>query len=179
MTSREQKTPSLAAAVLHDLRSHDGDWTRPGFRALAVYRFGVWRMKLRPKLIRAPFSLIYRFLYVYVRNTYSIELPYSAHVGRGVVIEHQGAIVIHGNSFIGDNCIIRQGVTLGIKSESATDEAPHLEDGVSVGAGAKMLGAIHIGQGARIGANAVVVKDVPAHATAVGIPARILDSKSP
>lgn len=172
--SEAERQPGLWALVREDLRSHHGDWTRPGFRALAVYRFGVWRMKVRPKLVRAPLSLLYCLLHVYVRNHYGIELPYSAKVGRGVVIEHQGAIVIHGDSVIGDRCVIRQGVTLGNKSEAAPYDAPHLEAGVSVGAGAKLLGAIRIGEGASIGANAVVVKDVPAQANAVGIPARLL-----
>lgn len=176
--SELKKQPGLWALMREDLRSHCGDWTRPGFRALAVYRFGVWRMGVRPKLLRAPLSVLYRMLYRYVRNHYGIELPYSATVGRGVIIEHQSAIVIHGHAVIGDKCVIRQGVTLGNKTESAPYDAPCLEAGVSVGAGAKLLGAIRIGAGARIGANAVVVKDVPPGATAVGIPAKILSRGS-
>ena len=76
--SEAERQPGLWALVREDLRSHHGDWTRPGFRALAVYRFGVWRMKVRPKLVRAPLSLLYCLLHVYVRNHYGIELPKEA-----------------------------------------------------------------------------------------------------
>ena len=164
----------LLAQIKEDHHAHRRDWTRPGFRAVAVYRFGVWRMGIKSKLVRAPFSLLYRFLHRRVRNGYGIELPYSAQLGRRVVIEHQSGIVIHGNAVIGDDCVIRQGVTLGIRREDQPDQAPVLGKGVSVGAGAVVLGGVHVGDGANIGANAVVLKDVPAGATAVGIPAKII-----
>ncbi len=86
----------LRALIAEDYRAHGRDWTRPGFRTMAVYRFGVWRMGVRPKLLRAPLSVLYRAAFRYCRNVYGIELPYSATVGRGVVIEHQGGIVIPG-----------------------------------------------------------------------------------
>jgi serine O-acetyltransferase len=159
--------------IANDWRCHNRDWTRPGFRAIAVYRFGVWRMTIRSKLVRATFSMIYRCLFRYVRNHYGIELPYSAQVGKGVVIEHQGCIVIHGSAVIGDGCIIRQGVTLGNKNLDRPHDAPRLGSRVNVGAGAKILGAINIGDDAVIGANAVVLKDVPAGMMAIGVPARI------
>lgn len=154
--------------------AHGRDWTLPGFRAVAVYRFGVWRMGLRPKLFRAPFSAVYRALFRFVRNFYGIELPYSAKVGRRVVIEHCGGIIVHGNSIIGDDCTLRQGVTLGNRHRTQPHDAPRLGARVDVGAGAKILGAVAIGDDAQIGANAVVLVDVPSGRTAVGIPARIL-----
>ena len=103
----------LLAQIREDYVAHGRDWTKPGFRAMAVYRFGVWRMGIRSKLIRAPFSILYRRWFRKVRNRYGIELPYSAVLGRRVVIEHQSCIVIHGSCVIGDDCVIRQGVTLG------------------------------------------------------------------
>ncbi|MEM6392451.1 MAG: serine O-acetyltransferase [Planctomycetota bacterium] len=169
---------SLWQQLKEDHAAHRRDWTRPGFRAVAVHRFGVWRMGIRSKLLRAPFSLLYRTLHRRVRNVYGIELPYSATLGRRVVVEHQGGIVIHGNAVIGDDCVIRQGVTLGIRHESEPDQAPVLGHGVSVGAGAVILGGITLGDGSSVGANAVVLKDVPAGATAVGIPAKIIPPKS-
>jgi len=130
-------------------------------------------MGIRPKVVRAPFSVLYRTLFRHVRNHYGIELPFSVRLGRRVIIEHQCCIIVHGNSVIGDDCIIRQGCTLGNRDLDRPDDAPRLGHRVNVGAGAKILGAVKIGDGAAIGANAVVLTDVPAGAVAVGIPARI------
>lgn len=163
----------LWAQIREDLRAHAGDWTRPGFRAVATHRFGVWRMQLSPRALRAPFSVLYKALYRRCRNHYGIELPYTVSLGRAVVIEHQSDIVIHGSSIIGDGCVIRQGVTLGNRRPDAPHEAPTLGRHVSVGAGAKILGAVTIGDDAVIGANAVVLTDVPARHLAVGVPATI------
>jgi serine O-acetyltransferase len=92
-------------------------------------------------------------------------------LGRRVVIEHQGAIVVHGYAQIGDDCVIRQGVTIGNRYMGAPFDAPRLGDRVEVGAGAQILGAVTVGDDARIGAGAVVLDDVPRGATAVGVPA--------
>jgi serine acetyltransferase len=167
--------PGLLAQIVEDWKAHGRDWTRPGFQAVAVHRFGNWRMSLHPKPLRAPFSVIYRALYRGVRNFYGIELPYSTRVGRRVVIEHQSGIVIHGNAVIGDDCILRHNVTLGNRNMDRPLDAPRLGTGVSVGAGAKILGGVVIGDGAQIGANAVVYVDVPEGAIAVGIPARLIE----
>ncbi|MEM7682855.1 MAG: serine O-acetyltransferase [Planctomycetota bacterium] len=180
MTESDVQTQTrlgLWAQVREDLRHHEGDWTRPGFRALAVYRFGVWRMGVRSKALRAPLSVVYRMLFRRCRNRYGIELPYSAQVGRGVVIEHQGAIVVHGSAVLGDGCVIRQGVTIGNRYLDKPLEAPVLGRNVNVGAGAKLLGAITLGDGSSVGANAVVLQDVPAKAAAVGIPAKVIPAK--
>lgn len=158
--------------VREDLNAYDGDWTRPGFQALLVHRFGTWRMSIRSRAIRIPFSVCSRALFTAVRNLYGIELPFTARIGRRVVFEHQHGIVVHGNSVIGDDCIIRQGVTLGIRRMDRLTEAPVLGRGVNVGAGAKILGHVFIGDNADIGANAVVLEDVPARTLAIGIPAR-------
>lgn len=169
-------TPGLLALIREDYRAHGRDWTLPGFRAVAVYRFGVWRMTVKQPW-RAPLSVLYRMLFRRVRNRYGIELPYSARVGRRVVIEHQGNIVIHGNSSIGDDSVLRQGNTLGVRSLDDLSAAPTLGRGVNVGAGAVILGRVHVGDGAWVGANAVVLQDVPAGALAVGVPAKIVVPK--
>lgn len=179
MSHDDSGTLGLWAQIYEDWVAHGRDWTRPGFRAVAVHRFGVWRMRVQPKLLRAPFSIVYRFLFRYVRNHYGIELPYSVKLGRRVIVEHQGCIVIHGDCRIGDDCIIRQGCTLGNRTLEARFDAPVLGREVNVGAGAKILGAVVIGDGAQIGANAVVLKNVPPRATAVGIPARIISAAQP
>lgn len=180
ITSRNQETASLGLwqQIKEDWIAHGRDWTKPGFRAVAVQRFGVWRMTLQPKLLRAPLSLLYRALYRKIRNGYGIDLPYTVQLGRRVIIEHQGAIVIHGYSQIGDDCIIRQGVTLGNRYLDRPLEAPKLGDRVNVGAGAKILGNVTLGDDVNIGANAVVLSDIPPGKTAVGIPAKIIGSKS-
>jgi len=169
---------ALWQQLQEDWKAHGRDWTKPGFQAVAIQRFGVWRMSVKPILLRAPLSIFYRSLYRRVRNTYGIDLPYTVQLGRRVVIEHQGAIVIHGNSIIGDDCIIRQGVTLGNRYLDRPFEAPVLGNRVNVGAGAKILGQVHLNDDVNIGANAVVLKDVPAGETAVGIPAKVLKPKA-
>jgi serine O-acetyltransferase len=170
--STGQERLSLLAQIREDYEMHGRDWTKPGFQAVAVHRFGNWRMTVAPKLARAPLSVLYRTMFRFVRNVYGIELPYSAKVGRRVVIEHQGDIVVHGSAEIGDDCIIRQGVTIGNRHRDRPLEAPVLGAGVNVGAGAKILGKLHVGDRANVGANAVVTRDVNANDTVVGIPAR-------
>lgn len=164
----------LLAQIKEDWQANGRDWTRPGFQALAVHRFGNWRMEIGPHLLRAPFSMVYGALFRGIRNFYGIELPYTTMVGRRVVIEHQSGIVIHGATVIGDDCIIRQNVTLGNRNLDRPLEAPRLGARVNVGAGAKILGGVTIGDDAQVGANAVVLRDVPAKALVAGVPGRIV-----
>ncbi|MEA5595380.1 serine O-acetyltransferase [Rivularia sp. UHCC 0363] len=165
---------SLWEQLKEDWTTHGRDWTRPGFRAVAVHRFGVWRMKVKSKWMRSPLTLIYKMMHRKVRNTYGIEIPFTVKLGRRVVVEHQGGIVINGFCAIDDDSIIRQGVSLGNRYLERPLEVPKLGKRVNVGAGAKIFGDIFIGDGANIGANAVVLCDVPPGATAVGIPAKIV-----
>ena len=141
-----------------------------------MHRFGNFRMRI-PFLLRVPLSVVYWSSYRFIRNHYGIELPYSVKLGRQVVIEHQGAIVIHGDSVIGDGCIIRQGVTLGNRRLNEPFDAPVLGKRVNVGAGAKILGKVEIGDDAAIGANSVVLSDVPSGRIAIGIPAKVLPNR--
>ena len=171
-------SPGLIALWREDFRTHGCDWTSPGFRALFAYRLGVWRMSIRSRIIRAPISVIYKMLYRRAAHVYGIEIPYTAKIGRRVRIEHQHCIVIHGASEIGDECVIRHGVTLGIRDENLPDEAPSLGIGVSVGAGAKILGKVTVGDNVKIGANAVVLHDVDPNSVVVGIPARVVRSNT-
>ena len=150
------------------------DWTRPGFRAMVMYRLGVWRTGIKWRIIRAPFSVLYRWMQRRVRNRYGIELHYTTKIGRRFRIAHQGAIVVHEHATIGDDCTIRQGVTIGAAGRYSIEEAPILANGVDVGAGAIIMGRVHIGNNAHIGANAVVMTDVPEDGTAVAEPARII-----
>ena len=164
---------NLCAQIAEDYDAHGREWTKPGFRSVAVHRFGVWRMTITSKILRAPFSILYRWGYRHCRNVYGIELPFTVELGRRVVIEHQGGIVVHGRSRIGDDCIIRQNCTLGIRRMTHPNDAPTLEAGVSIGAGAVILGAVTLGKECAVGANAVVLSDVPPGALAIGVPARL------
>ncbi|MFM6191612.1 MAG: serine O-acetyltransferase [Planktothrix sp.] len=164
--------------IKEDWITHGRDWTKPGFQAVVVQRFGVWRMQIKSLIFRAPLSFFYRMFYRKIRNTYGIELPYTVVLGRRVIVEHQHGIVIHGNSVIGDDCIIRQGVTIGNRYLDQPFEAPKLGKRVNIGAGAKILGNVTIGNDVCIGANAVVISDIPSGQTVVGIPAKIIHSKS-
>ena len=170
--------PSFANQLREDYEAHGRDWTRPGFQAVALHRFGRWRRGVEPRALRAPLTVVYRTLHVLCRNVYGIELPDSAQLGRRVIIEHQGGIVVHGDAHIGDDCILRQGVTLGNRRLDTPFDAPHLEAGVNVGAGAAVLGGVRVGAGANIGANAVVLDDVPAGATVVPQKVRVIERRS-
>jgi serine O-acetyltransferase len=160
----------MFANIRHDLQAHGGDWGAQGFWALIVYRFGRWRYRLRPALLRKCFSLLYKIAFKWVQIITGIELPCEAEIGRNFVIDHFGGIIISGYAKFGDNCRIRNGVVVGLKR---VDEprAPVIGNNVDIGAGAKILGAISIGNNVFIGANAVVLSDIPDNCIAAGIPA--------
>ena len=103
-----------------------------------------------------------------------IEIHPAAKLGNKIFFDHGMGIVVGETAEIGDNCVIYHGVTLGGVSTSKVKRHPTLKNNVSVGAGAKLLGNIVIGNNVRIGANSVVLKDIPDEAVAVGIPARII-----
>ncbi|MDD5330490.1 MAG: serine O-acetyltransferase [Sulfuricella sp.] len=143
--------------------------TYPGLHALLVHRLSqrLWRWRLK---------WLARFVSYLGRWFTGIEIHPGATIGRRVFIDHGMGVVVGETAEIGDDCTLYHGVTLGGTSWNKGKRHPTLGRGVVVGAGAKILGPIFLGDGAKVGSNAVVVKDVPAGATAVGIPARILDS---
>ena len=153
-----------------DWKTYDRDISRQGFWVMCVYRFGNWRYGIRPAWLRKPFSLLYRLLRTASQIATGIELHCETRVGRRLLIEHFGGIVVSGDAVIGDDVVIRQGVTIGLRSTGKRG-APTIGDRVDIGAGAKLLGNIRIGNDAVIGANAVVLSDIPDGALAVGIPA--------
>lgn len=166
------------ALLREDLRTYDHDFMEPGFWAVALHRFGNWRMGIRPKLLRAPFTLFYRFLSRSAELIGGIHLPYTVRLGRRVRIWHHGGIVLHARS-IGDDVHIRQNTTFGVAIRGRNRAIPTIGDRVDIGCGACVLGAVTIGHDSLIGANAVVVTDIPPHATAVGIPARVIKRSPP
>jgi len=158
--------------IREDWRTYEGDLSRQGLGVMLVYRFGRWRYTLKQPWLRKPFSLLYRILKLLSQILTGIDLPCEAQVGRRLVIEHFGGIIISGDAVIGDDVIIRNGVTIGLKHTGIAG-APVIGNRVDIGTGAKLLGPIHIGDDAVIGANAVVLHDVPANALAAGVPAQI------
>ena len=144
--------------------------TYPGVHALIMHRISHWLWSKRFYWLGRLFSHIGRFLT-------GIEIHPGATIGKRVFIDHGMGVVIGETAVIGDDCTLYHGVTLGGTSWNKGKRHPTLEQGVVIGAGAKVLGPITIGKNAKIGSNAVVVKDVPEDATAVGIPARILEEE--
>jgi serine O-acetyltransferase len=159
--------------VREDLGTHDNNPFEPGFWAVALHRFGNWRMGIRPRVIRLPFSLTYKFLSWSAELVSGINLPYTVRLGRRVRIWHHGGIVVQARS-IGNDVHLRHNTTIGLASRSRPLEIPTIEDAVDIGCGACLLGNINVGRNSVVGANAVVVKNVPPYATVVGNPARIL-----
>ncbi len=139
----------------------------PGLHAVIVHRVAhaCWHGGF--KLLGRWFSHLGRFLT-------GIEIHPGARIGQGVFIDHGMGVVIGETVEIGDDCTIYQGVTLGGTSLSHGKRHPTLGKGVTVGVNAAVLGAIYVGDGAKVGGGSVVVKDVPANATVVGIPARVV-----
>lgn len=169
---------TLLNQILSDYRTHNRDWHSPGFQALAVQRLGHWAHTEPNPFVRIPTRRVYKRLARMMRRWHGIELHEHTRIGEKLRIDHQNGIVIHGNAVIGDNCVIRQGVTIGSKCVPVADQrhiAPRIGNNVDIGCGAVIIGGITVGDNAVIGANAVVNKDVPAGATMVGIPARSLE----
>jgi serine O-acetyltransferase len=157
--------------IRHDFSNHGRSFGAQGFWAIFVYRFGRWRYTIKTPFIRKPLSLVYHVLYKLVQIATGIELPCEVVLGKNFIIDHFGSIIVSGYTRFGDNCRIRTGVVIGL---SRIDDpcAPTFGNNVDVGAGAKVLGRISIGDNVLIGANAVVVTDIPANSIAVGVPAR-------
>lgn len=162
-------------ADIRRLGEHEGGGKRlvsnvlsQGFLAITMYRFFNFLSRKRIS------CLIFRFpVEKLVEVICGISLPAKCEVGSGLRIHHFGGIVIHESVKIGKNATLYHGVTLGLKKDDEK-KGPVIGDNVYIGAGAKVLGAIKIGNDVKIGANAVVLTDVPDNAVAVGVPARIM-----
>ncbi|HEX5241835.1 MAG TPA: serine acetyltransferase [Tepidisphaeraceae bacterium] len=144
--------------------------------AIAVYRFGRRNDRRKPGLVRWIGDRFYWLTFRICETLTGISFPKSVEIGPGLRIYHFGNIFIHRDVRIGSNCTLRQGVTIGNRHDDGP--VPVLEDDVELGAYAQILGGVRIGRGARIGAMSVVLSDVPPGATAVGIPARVLETQA-
>ncbi|MGB7594231.1 MAG: serine O-acetyltransferase EpsC [Erysipelotrichaceae bacterium] len=141
----------------------------PGFHVLGYYRIGNFFYRHKHTFIARMFGQCGRFWT-------GIEIHPGATIGRRLFIDHGFGTVIGETSIIGDDCTVYHDVTLGGTTLDAVKRHPTLGNGVTVGAGAQVLGPINLGDYSRVGANAVVVKDVAPNTTVVGIPARVVES---
>lgn len=170
-------SPGPFARIREDRAVYREGWWAQGLWALVIYRLAAARYTRPRGIVRSLWGGAAKLGGKWAECVCGISLPDSATIGRRLRIEHFGGIIVHGATVIGDDCVLRQNVTLGNRSEDRPMEAPVLGDRVQVGAGAVILGAVRIGDDAIIGANAVVLNDMPAGAVAVGNPARILERR--
>nr|WP_114990291.1 serine O-acetyltransferase [Synechococcus sp. UW179A] len=141
----------------------------PGFQALTLHRLShrMWHSRL-------PLKLASRLLSQLGRGLTGIEIHPGAQIGSGVFIDHGMGVVIGETAEVGNRCLLYQGVTLGGTGKATGKRHPTLCSNVVIGAGAKVLGAITVGSNTRVGAGSVVVRDVEANCTVVGIPGRVI-----
>jgi serine O-acetyltransferase len=167
---------SLREVLAEDFATYGRRLVEPGFWAVAVHRLGARIDKLRAPALRRPAETAHKLLFTAVDWCWGINLPRTTRLGRRVRIWHNGSILLNARS-IGNDVQIRHDTTFGavqLKDGGRPDHLPVIEDGAEVGSGVCVLGDVTLGRGAVIGANAVVLKSVPAGATVFGVPARIV-----
>ncbi len=162
---------SLLQQLRRDYEIHDRSVRHLGLWAVWTYHYGRWALERREP-VRWIASKIYGVLFLLVDIACGCHIHRDCDIGEDLHIIHSGNIKMHPRVRIGDRCGIMQDVIIG--TNTGGDETPVLGDDVFVGPGAKVLGGVTIGDGARIGPNSVVLSDVPPAATAMGVPARVL-----
>lgn len=173
-----QSDPSLGAAARADIVAVDDRdpachrFFQPlmyfkGFQAIQAYRIGNWLWREG----REDFAY---FIQMRVSETFGVDIHPGARIGRGIMIDHAHSIVIGETAVVGDNVSMLHSVTLGGTGKEDDDRHPKIGDGVLIGAGAKVLGNIHIGNCSRIAAGSVVLTEVPPCKTVAGVPAKIV-----
>lgn len=138
-----------------------------GYQAVQAYRVGNWLWRMGRK------DMAY-FVQMRVSEVFGVDIHPAARVGRGIMIDHAHSIVIGETAVVGDNVSMLHSVTLGGTGKEDGDRHPKIGDGVLIGAGAKVLGNIHVGHCSRIAAGSVVLEDVPHNTTVAGVPARVV-----
>jgi serine O-acetyltransferase len=170
-----QSRNQISAEIPDWSREHPPHSWDPGRKLLhAIRRYQYWRQR------GGPLSLLLCNWFVLCHRFWSVatgaDIPLNCKIGGGLLIPHPNGIVIHPDATVGVNCLIFQQVTIGTRESPAV---PVIEGHVDIGAGARILGGVHIGAHSRIGANAVVTADVPQGATVAGIPARVIAKGPP
>ena len=150
--------------------------TEQGLWALAEYRFSHWGLiRVRLPVVRQLMLFVSLIWHKLVEVATGICLPAGATIGKGLYIGHFGGIFLSGHAVLGEHCTLSQCVTVGYGGRGEGLGEPVVGDRVYIAAGAKVIGKIQVGNDVAIGANAVVVKDVPDHAVVVGVPARVVN----
>lgn len=167
---------ALMSILNEDMEMQPG-WLAPAKQMLAVHRFGEWAAD-QPMLVALVALVVFRVLNVYVRNVLGFEIARTTKIGRRVVFVHQNGVVIQPGAEIGDDCMIYHNVTIGRRWDDDRPGAlrvpPRLGRGVHVGVGATIIGAVRIGDGAKIGPHALVTTDVPAGASVLAPASRVM-----
>lgn len=142
-----------------------------GFHALQIYRVAHWLWNEN----RVPLAL---YLQNRSSELFGVDVHPAAKIGKGIMFDHATGVVVGETAVIEDNVSLLQGVTLGGTGKDCGDRHPKIREGVMIGAGAKVLGNIEIGRGAKVGAGSVVLETVPAHTTVAGVPAKVVGKPS-
>lgn len=172
---RENRNPEglgLWALLREDYCTHDRNPLEPGFWAIAVHRLGNARMSIRSRLLRAPCTVAYHAAALGVRWGWGIKLDYTVELGRRVRLWHHGGMIL-GARRIGNDVHIRQNTTFGVARRSQRFGKPVIEDGADIGCGVAILGPVCVGRDSIIGANTVIVRDVPPASVVVGASTRM------
>jgi serine O-acetyltransferase len=162
--------------IRDDWAVHGRSLTNGGFWALVVYRFGAWSLEWQFKPMRWMTGKMYGILRIFIEITTGVRIYRGTKIGKGFHIIHTGMVLIHPDTVIGERCGIMHSVTLG--TNMGTD-APVIGNDVFLGCGCSVLGKVKVGDGALIGANSLVIADVPPGAVALGVPANIMPNLRP
>lgn len=149
--------------------------TGQGLRAISEYRFSYWvRKHVHFIVVRQVLKLSSFLWHKLIQIATRISIASEAHIGKRLYIAHFGGIFVNDDVVMGENCNLSQGVTFGLGGRGENRGCPIIGDRVFIGPGAKLFGAIRVGNDVAVGANAVVIKDLPDQAVAVGIPATVI-----
>ena len=163
---------SLWALIAEDYRTTETFIMSRGFFVLLSHRFGNWRFDVKNRFLRLPLNILYRLMFELSGFFCQIHLPCDVPIGRRLNLLHHGGMFF-GARRIGNDVILKQNTTLGFKDGYDPNALPTIGDHVEIGAGAVVLGNITIGHHSFVAANSLVLKNVPPHSIAMGVPARI------
>ena len=175
-------SPSILEAVIADLEAHvdrdpaAGGWLTPflyfkGFHAIQSYRIAHW-------LWQQGRTHLARHIQARCSQEYDVDIHPAAQIGKGIMVDHATGVVIGETAVVEDEVSLLHGVTLGGTGKECGDRHPKIRRGVLIGTGAKILGNIEIGEGAKVGAASLVLESVAAHTTVAGVPAKVVGSPS-